>query len=338
MRLPVGIIGTLAFVLIATCGGLVGVGGGLAVGWLVRRAFPGVAFEPALLGGLILALPLALWAQFRVLKVVRPRLAMLERRLSRDSVASFADVREPFTLLLRAFSDDVVIVDRTPSTPIGFLTENRLETWIVDALRPIGPVVAVGLPGEQLPHTGAARLYLDHEVWQERVRSLIGRARATVVVVGESEGVWWEIETALRTAAPTRLALVFPLALPPGRMITGFYRRDAVPKPRTPRHLLARLDRVLLDAGLESAPEPAPADQILILDDNRRPRFLTTRMALSYYALQINPVTLVLRLLCHLFPAFPWRVSLSGQISYRRTLAPFVRSVLARSATTVRPP
>jgi hypothetical protein len=317
LRLPVGIIGTLAFVLIAACGGLVGAGGGLAVGWLVLQAFPGVAFERAVFGALILALPLALWAQFRLLEFVRPRLAMLERRLSRGSVVSFADVRQPFTLLLRAFSDDVMIVDRTPSTPIGFLTENRLETWIVDALRPIGPVVAVGLPGEQLPHTGAARLYLDHEVWQERVRSLIGRARATVVVVGESEGVWWEIETVLRTAAATRLALVFPLALTPERMITGFYRRDAVPKPRTPRYLLTRLDRALLDVGFAPTPEPAPGDQILILDDMRRPRFLATRMALSYYALLINPLTLALRLLCHLCPAFPWRMSLSGQISYR---------------------
>jgi hypothetical protein len=36
-------------------------------------------------------------------------------------------------------------------------------------------------------------------------------------------------------------------------------------------------------------------------------------MALSYYALLINPLTLALRLLCHLCPAFPWRMSLSGQ-------------------------
>jgi hypothetical protein len=84
--------------------------------------------------------------------------------------------------------------------------------------------------------------------------------------------------------------------------------------------------------------QPAPGDQILILDDMRRPRFLATRMALSYYALLINPLTLALRLLCHLCPAFPWRMSLSGQISYRRTLAPFVRSVLAQSATAARPP
>jgi hypothetical protein len=105
LRLPAGIIGTLVFVLIAACGGLVGAGSGLALGWLVLQAFPGVAFEPAVFGGLILALPLSLWAQFRLLKVVRPRLAMLERRLSRGSVISFADVRQPFTLLLRAFSD-----------------------------------------------------------------------------------------------------------------------------------------------------------------------------------------------------------------------------------------
>jgi hypothetical protein len=59
-------------------------------------------------------------------------------------------------------------------------------------------------------------------------------------------------------------------------------------------------------------------------------------MAVSYYALLINPVTLALWLLCRLYPAFPWRLSLSGQISYRRTLAPFVRSVLEQPAPAAR--
>jgi hypothetical protein len=337
LRLPVGMLGVATFVMIAACGGLVGAGGGLALGWLIVQAFPGIGLEPAFVGGVVLVFPLALWAQFRLLKFVRPRLAMLERRLSRGSVVAYADVRQPFTLLLRAFSDDVMVVHRTPINPLGLLTENRLETWIVDALRSIGPVVAVGLPGEELPHTGAARLYLDHEVWQERVGSLIRGARATVIIVGESEGVWWEIETALSAVAASRLALVFPLAMTPDRMITGFYRRDEVPTPRTPRHLLARLDRALLDAGFAPMPEPTPGDQILILDDDRRPRFLATRMTLTYYLLLLNPVTILMRLLWRLYPAVPWRMSLSGEISYRRTFAPFVRLVLAHPTTATQP-
>lgn len=124
------------------------------------------------------------------------------------------------------------------------------------------------LPGEELPHTGAARLYLDQDVWQERVRSLICRAPATIIIVGESEGVWWEIKTAQNAIASTKLAFVFPLAL--DTTFTGFPRRDEMPKPRTPPHLLKSLDRALLDAGLQPTPRPVLQDQILILDGDRR--------------------------------------------------------------------
>jgi len=337
LRLPAMIVGGLAFVAIAACGGLVGAGGAAALAWLVHQALPGIAFENLFFCGAVIFFPLALWAQYRLLKVVRPRVATLERWLSRGSVVAYEDVHEPFTLLLRAFSDDVLVVHRTPTNPIGLLTENRLETWIVEALREIGPVVAVGLPGEQLPHTGAARLYLDQEVWKERVRSLISRARATIIIIGVSEGVWWEIETALRAAVATRLALVFPLALTPDRMISAFYRRDEVPEPRTPPPLLERLDRVLLAAGFQPAPKPAPGDQILVLDDSRRPRFLRTRMALTYYALWINPVTVLIKLLVRLYPAMPWRMSLAGEISYKRTFAPFVRSIRAKPKRGTKP-
>jgi hypothetical protein len=335
VRLPATIVGVLAFIVIAASGGLVGAGGGAALGWLVHRALPGIPFEVAFAAGVVVLFPSALWAQYRLLKVVRPRIAMLERWLSRGSVTSYEDVREPFTLLLRAFSDDVMVVHRISFNPIGLLTENRLETWIVRALRRIGPVVAVGLPGEQLPHIGATRLYLDQEVWQPRVRSLIRRARATVIIVGESDSVWWEIATALNADAGTRLALVFPIALTPDRMIMGFYRRDAVPGPRTLPYLLERLDRALLDAGFEPTPKPGPRDQILILD-GRRPRFLKTRMTLGYYALLINPVTLLMKLLERLYPRMPWRMSLAGEVSYMRTFAPFVRSIRARAKTATR--
>jgi hypothetical protein len=322
-------LGVIAFAAIAACGGLLAAGGGLVIARLVSGTLPGVAFESAFVAAMVLLFPLALWAQFRLMKLVRPRLAMLERWLSRGSVIAYEDVRPPFALLLRAFADDAMVVGRAPVNPIGLLTENRFETWIVDALRPVGPVVAIGLPGETLPHTGAARLYVDHAVWRQRVGCLIRRARATVIIVGDSEGVWWEIETALGALATTRLALVFPLAQPAGRTIIGFYRRDEVPQPRMPPHLVERLDRALSDAGLEPMPRPGPRDQILALDGDLRPRFLKTRMALTYYALLINPATIVIQLLCRLFPAIPWRMSLAGEVSYKRTLAPFVRSVRA---------
>ena len=112
MRLPVKIIGGLAFLAIAACGGLVGAGGAAALAWMVHQALPSITFEIVFVCGIALFFPLGLWAQFRLMKVIRPRLAMLERWLAKGSVVNYDDVREPFTLLLRAFADDVTIVHR----------------------------------------------------------------------------------------------------------------------------------------------------------------------------------------------------------------------------------
>lgn len=330
MKLPAKLIAGLALVAIAVCGGLVGAGGIAALAGFVHLALPSVAFEVVFACGLVLFFLFGLWVQSRLMKIIRPRVAVLERWLSKGSVVTYDDVSEPFTLLLRAFSDDVAIVHRTPKSPLDLLTENRLETWIVHAVQRIGPVVAVGTPGESLPHTGAVKLYVDHEVWKERVRSLISRASATIIIVGETEGVWWEIETTLSEAAATRVALVFPIAVTPNRLIMGFYRRDEIPKPRTQPHLVSRLNQILLASGFQAAPNPGPRDQVLTIDGNKRPQWLKTRMAFTYYALLINPVTVFMKLLGQLLPSMPWRISLASEVSYERTFAPFVRSIRAK--------
>ena len=65
-----------------------------------------------------------------------------------------------------------------------------------------GPFVAIGEPGEGLPTGGAARDYVSHEVWKERVGGWIQRARFLVIQPGETNGIWWEIDRTLSLRRP----------------------------------------------------------------------------------------------------------------------------------------
>lgn len=144
-----------------------------------------------------------------------------------------------FVLYLRSFEADEQqkALHETPMPGmqgflLGFVLSGRsAEEHIADVLAPVGPLVAVGAPGERLPHVGAVRMYLpgsSDEAWQEPVRRLMQRSRLTVLTLGASEGTMWELAEAMRTLPPHRLILFVP-ALDPDE-----YERIRHRSPRLP--------------------------------------------------------------------------------------------------------
>jgi hypothetical protein len=119
------------------------------------------------------------------------------------------DARPP-VLYLRSFRDDGVMVSEGGALARWVLRASRAgsdEETVAKILARIGPVIAVGKPGEPLPELGAARLYVAHDQWQRRVLELMEQARLIVVRVGSSPGVLWEIEQALARVPRQRLVL-----------------------------------------------------------------------------------------------------------------------------------
>lgn len=93
----------------------------------------------------------------------------------------------------------------------GFLVSGRsAEEDVAEIMRPVGPLVAVGAPGERLPYVGAVRMYLPREAWQEPVRQLMRRSRLTALTLGPGEGTMWELAEAFRLLPPQRLVLFIP--------------------------------------------------------------------------------------------------------------------------------
>ncbi len=123
-----------------------------------------------------------------------------------DALTVLARDRRPPVLFLRSFRDEDV-VDLTARTGRGM---RRSEENLCAALRRLGPVIAIGRPLERLPEVGAARLYVTDENWQAAVRFLIRQAVATVILVGRSPGVQWEVETALEETDLARMLFFIP--------------------------------------------------------------------------------------------------------------------------------
>ncbi|HTN50339.1 MAG TPA: hypothetical protein VMK32_13000 [Burkholderiaceae bacterium] len=84
------------------------------------------------------------------------------------------------------------------------------EEQLAEALHALGPVVAVGKPGEKLPQLGAARMYVQDSEWRQVVRGLMSRAGLVVLRAGKTDGLWWEVQTAAEIVSPERIVFLLP--------------------------------------------------------------------------------------------------------------------------------
>jgi len=158
-------------------------------------------------------------------------------------------------LYLRSFADDgTQLVDaelgpiaRRWVTLLALPTAEEQSTAALDA---VGPVVAIGKPGEPLPELGAARLYVGDDRWQAEVLALMDSAALVVLRIGSSPGLLWEIEQVLARLPRRRLVLSVlgeaPLAAAvAGRLapVVGERWTEALPAPPPRSRLWERLLR-----------------------------------------------------------------------------------------------
>lgn len=135
------------------------------------------------------------------------------RRLVAQHAADLlgSDTRPPL-LLLRSFADDELELERPPSTMFSN-TVITFEEVLADVCTWYGPVIAIGRPGETLPPLGAARLWVDHHHWQQKVTELLRGCEAVVMIMGAikgKDGLAWEIETVCKLGLQEKLILVVP--------------------------------------------------------------------------------------------------------------------------------
>jgi hypothetical protein len=120
------------------------------------------------------------------------------------------DPRQPL-LLLRSFADDNLPLERRFSI-FGNLLQRpfTLEELVVDRLWSVGPVMAIGSPGETLSPAGAAREYVPDAEWQGRLLSGLDECGWVIGILGSSASVMWEFRQVHERGAADRFLLVFP--------------------------------------------------------------------------------------------------------------------------------
>jgi hypothetical protein len=167
-----------------------------------------------------------------------------KRFLMRTAEETIARDPRPYVLYLRAFNADVpasavpehgdldefsfwrfraFTAMRLVSPRLLFAPPRTEEEQIVRAFNDIGPVIAVGTPGEAIPPFGASRVYIAAEEWQTRVSDLVRNAGTVVIRISEkfwvapqsmlgmgsgsglTQGLQWEVATVPREVSPGRL-------------------------------------------------------------------------------------------------------------------------------------
>jgi hypothetical protein len=114
------------------------------------------------------------------------------------------DPRPP-VLILRQFGDDFLEAGK-----MSFGGSATFEHFVAGELNRVGPVIAIGRPGERLQPLGASREYLEGSDWQGAVGTAIADAALVVFVLGESESLLWEFRTTIELRGKARTLIVVP--------------------------------------------------------------------------------------------------------------------------------
>ena len=159
-----------------------------------------------------------------------------------------ADPRPP-VVYLRPFDADAQVLPATRGAArltgwLNYAASVSPEQELALILARVGPVIAIGRPGERLPELGAARRYVSDDEWQEVIRGLITEAALVVIRAGDTPNLWWELEHAVRAAA-RRVVIVALGPLPEFdrrfAQAFGVPRRGPQPRPWPAVHLLKLL-------------------------------------------------------------------------------------------------
>ena len=125
------------------------------------------------------------------------------------------DQRAP-VLYLRSFRDDDVALPCVLSARRPFLelftlrTTDPFEESLAWELGTYGPVTAVGRPGGTTHTLGAARELFTDDTWQSHVVERMSDAGSIAVVIGETPGLDWEIETIARNGFLDKTVFLVP--------------------------------------------------------------------------------------------------------------------------------
>ena len=232
--------------------------------------------------------------------VIVARLGIVSLRTGwKYEARSAADVRRtdprPPVLYLRSFRDDAQIILTTSDSLFqralagaNYTAAISPEQELAMIMGRVGPVIAIGKPGEPLPELGAAREYVADDQWQGTIDGYLREARLVVIRAGTTDSLWWEIERALQQATARHVVIV---SLGVASRTAAFDERFAA-RFGTPRlaevdddpapEWLMRLVRIAMPIGRAMG-------RVICFDAQRMPFEMPIRFRLSLTGLVLAP-------------------------------------------------
>ncbi len=139
----------------------------------------------------------------------------LERKILPNSEELLKIDNRPFVILLRSFCSDNTTVEapfQIAPFQLKSIREVRIsyEEIITRQLKSIGPVIAIGQPGESFPPHGAARKYMNNSEWQESLTDLIEKSGLVALIAGTTDGVLWELKQICNLGKSEKFMLIIP--------------------------------------------------------------------------------------------------------------------------------
>lgn len=86
---------------------------------------------------------------------------------------------------------------------------SQVDAALTKAFSDIGPVVAIGRPGEHYAPRGPSRVYVEDNNWQDEIVAWLKIASVIIIRPDVSSGVMWELQTAMSSCDPRRVCIVF---------------------------------------------------------------------------------------------------------------------------------
>jgi len=156
------------------------------------------------------------------------------------------------------------------------------EQELAEILHQVGPVIAIGKPGELLPELGAARLYVGDADWKAKVIDMMDRSRLVIIRTGSTTNLKWEVDQAM-TRVPRRQILFVSFGdAKKTAVFDQYFEQDfgrVIPSGKT---AVTPLWMKLMSTG------KYVAGKIVYFDESLQPREEPIRLTLSWVGLALG--------------------------------------------------
>lgn len=203
--------------------------------------------------------------------IVFQRASRYHRRLVQEGAEMVVgrSTRRP-VLFLRPFA-----LDALPVAPMevrwsllkvmSWFDKRTFEELLVEAFEDLGPVIAIGRPGEEVSMLGAAREYAPDESWRDLVLNRARAAQLVIMEVDASPGMQWELDHVPELVGLQRTLVM----LPPG---------EDVLEPRSPAWYARWIE---LQGRYPFLPDVSEETAAIVFDDDGLPVVVRNKSSIA---------------------------------------------------------